>query len=154
MLVTIILGLKLRHDKLMSSRFHFGNRTHSYVDTFIRHEPWGRSGAVSAPICTPASAVMPRQCRATEPGWKPGQRWAEVRFASVRLSCKQMLFHCLLLFHEDNRKDNMICRVRASEFPGEFWEECQRLPCSEECHQEAALINRSSHSAVVWVWHH
>lgn len=114
----------------------------------------GLEQCVYPSIHPPASAMMPGQCGATKPGRKPGQSWAEVGFGSVRLSCEQMVFHHLLLFHEDNRKDNLILGVRASEFPGEFWEECQHLPFSEESHQETALINRSSHSALVRVWHH
>lgn len=55
MSVTTILGLKLRHDKLTLSRFHFGRRTHSCIDTFIHHEPWGRSGAVCLPQYPPPS---------------------------------------------------------------------------------------------------
>lgn len=93
MLVTVISGLGLRHDKLMLSRFHLGNSAYSCTDPFAS---WWTPGRLGGTVTT--SSIWPWWWR-LPPASRTGAEWpsqaantgrgsesrANVKFSSARV---------------------------------------------------------------------
>lgn len=92
MLVTVISGLRLRHDKLTLSRFHFGRSAYSCTDIHILMNSGaaqrGNHHILCLTLMVTASSCLPRWAELMSLGVNTSRSYenqANVKFSSARV---------------------------------------------------------------------